>query len=265
MKKITAILICSVLLVGLLSGCGATAGTSSKEAYDLYQNMSKAMADIKSLDMDMSAKVDITMSGSTINTVTTGNIKTVNNSDTDVNMAMNLTTSAMGTDTPILAYYTNGIFYMNTSGMKYKMPLSVEDAKKQAGIASTLEFPESAIKDCKVTDVDGGKKINLTLDGSAISSLANQALTSMQALSPDVTASDLTISDVTCEAVIDTSNNMLKSYDMVCSISTTVQNNAIAMNMDTSMTINSYNDVTIDLPADLDTYADMPTSALPAN
>ena len=157
MKKITAIFICLVLFAGLLSGC---ATVSAKDAYDLYQNMNTAMADVKSMDMDISANVNIEASGSTISTAVSGNMKTVKNSDTDVEMAMNFKTTTMGMDIPMVMYYTKGVSYVEASGMKYKMALSVEDAQKQMGNTSTLEFPESAIKDYKVTDVTGGKKIN---------------------------------------------------------------------------------------------------------
>ncbi|MCL2775218.1 MAG: hypothetical protein FWD71_18000 [Oscillospiraceae bacterium] len=264
MKKFIAILICSVLLAGLLSGCGSSVMTV-KEAYDLYQNMQTAMADVKSMDMDISSTIDMTLSGDTadtatgpINTVTTGNTKEVMNSATDIDMAMNLTTTANGVDTPMMAYYTKGVFYFDTAGMKYKMPMSLEDVEKQ-GDSTTLNFPQSAIKDFTVTDVDGGKKIEFTLDGTAITDLLNQSLTAMQSISPDITAADLTMGDVTCEAVIDTSSNMLKSYRMACDMTAAVQGISVSMSMDSTITINSFNDVTIDFPTDLDTYVDMPS------
>lgn len=253
MKKIIAIIICLTLFTVLFAGCDSQ---QNKEAYDLYQSMNTAMKDVKSLDMDINVLMDITAAGSTISTVTEGNMKQIMKSAADVDMAMNLVVSMMGTNTPTIAYYTGGIYYFEVSGMKMKMPMSLEDALQQSGGVETLNFPESAIKDCKITDVDDGKKIELTLDGKEITSLTAQILETMQSFSAELTETDMNYGDIKCEVVID-KDNMMKSYRIACDVTMTVLGESMGMKMDTSMTVNSYNDVTIEFPSDLDTYEEM--------
>lgn len=255
MKKFTAVLIVLVLCTGLLAGCGTADG---KEAYDLYQKMNKAMADASSLDMDISSIVDMTIDGEEVNTTTKGNMKQVMHSASDFDIEINLTTTTMGMDVPMIAYYTGGVYYFDTNGMKMKMPMSVDEAMQQAGGIKTLDFYEDAIKDFKITDADGGKKIEFTLDGKAIQSLTEKALASMQNTMPGITAADLNmnIGDVTCEAVTD-KDGMMKSYRMIYDMTMTVEGQSLSMKTDTTMTMNSYNDVVINVPDDLDEYVEI--------
>jgi predicted small secreted protein len=258
MKRLTAIFICLTIILGLglLTGCNTPEG---KDAYDLYLKMQDAMSGVKSLDMDMSAITELTSAGSTMKMDISGNIKTVKNSDTDFDMSMYLKSSMMGMDFDTTSYYTGGALYSETMGMKSKMAMPSDEAMQQAGGVEILDFPETAIKDFKITNADGGKKIAFTLNGKDIKSVTDQAIESMQAMNPFMSTDNLSIdiSDVICEVVID-KNNMLKSYKMVYDIIAAAGGaDEMGMKIDMSIDVNSYNDVTIELPSDLDSYIDM--------
>jgi hypothetical protein len=236
--------------------------------------MMESMKNVESIDMDVSTAMDIDMSeilGMAMNTVVSGNIKQVIRSETDIDMAAKLNMRMLGMTTPTTMYFTGGVLYMEmemlSEAIRYSMPASFEDAMSQVGTDEIiLDFPEDAIKDFSIGDRDGGRKIEFTLDGEALTNLTTQAMEVMEAsLSPyGVSIADLNmdIGDVINEVVID-ADGMLKSYRMTANISMAMEIEGetitMSMAMDTSITVNSYNDVTINFPDDLDEWDDAGT------
>ena len=276
MKKFTAVFILLFICAGLLS-CGEVheednaetnaavieqadtpAQYEMNEAYYLYKKMTELMADIKSIDMEISALSDLSIDGEEASTYADGNIKKVINSDTDIEIYTDFEMYINGDFiTSMAAYYTGGIYYSSSSsefGGDIKQSYKMEDIQHAAFMphADLLDFPESAVKDYKISDYNGGKKIEMTLDGNNVTSL----------LEKEQGVDDLYISEVICEFIID-ENNMLKFHRTIYEIKMTLripdENNVLIdshydMKRDTSVTVNSYNDVVIDFPDDLDEY-----------
>jgi len=260
MKKCIAIFILPVLCAGLLAGCG------DANAYELYKNMMEAMENIESIDMDISVSMDIDMTemlGMTMKTVTSGNIKQVIRSETDIDMAANMSVNMLGETMPMKMYFTDGVMYMEMEEygelFRFAMPMSIEDAMGEIGTEDMLlDFPEDAIKDVSISSQDGGRKIEFTLDGNALTDLMAQSMEAMDEMFAQMgmSAADISMDmgDVVSEVLID-GNGMLKSYRMVADIDMTMEMYGetiiMSMKMDTSMTVNSYNNVTVTFPNDL--------------
>lgn len=262
MKKITAIIICLVFCCGFLTSC------DEPDAYELYTKMTEAMAGVKSLDMDMTATYDITIAhddaeDTQFNMSMTGNLKQVmkDGKDFDMQMNMNLDVPALTMNYDTAFYYTGGMSYQDISGNKIKMSLSVDEAMKQADF-SILDFPKSAVKDFKITNnSDGSKKIEFTLIGEELDSFAEQLTAMTKSMYSDYPAlelpdTEMSFGDVICEFVID-KDNMLKSSKTIYDDKNTVIGMEITRKVEMSITVKSYNNVTINFPDDLDSYEDI--------
>lgn len=250
MKRFTVIFIGAVLCVGLLAGCNSP---QTVDAYNLYMKMSQAMDNLKSIDMDMSILIDVNSSEDAASISTNANMKKLINSKTDIDILIIAETESNGTGIhSSTSYYTGGASYFEIAGKKYYEKLSAEDALHGLPYiyhSHFLEFPESAIKDFKISNQDGGKKVELTLDGNAVTSIEKEQ-----------SFDDFKISDIVCEFIVD-KDNILKSHHIIYEKSMKFTETEFAgmtqiIKTDVTLTVNSYNDVTIDFPSDLDEYVE---------
>lgn len=247
MKKFTIFTLAILFIyLSLLTSCGE----SQAKTYDLYIKMVENVANAKSIDMDVIGVFETVVNEDEANSFANGNVKKIFHSDTDIDIEVNFGIGVNGeTVTNTTSYYHDGLNYYNISGTKYKSEMSIDDALQYLpGISHTdlLEFPEEAIKSYKISNHDGGKKVELTLHGNAVTSL----------LKKNEGAEELIISDVICEFIID-KKNMLKSYRTIYEINLTIKTEEVytsKVNYDITIKINSYNDVTINFPEDLDDY-----------
>jgi len=229
--------------------------------------MMEAMNNVDSIDMDMTMKMDIDMAEfGTISTVTTGNMKQVIRSETDIDMLINMSTTMSGEGIPeetipMTIYFTNGIMYtemeMFGEAFRYGMAMSLEEAMEASMGIEMLDFAEDAIKDFNISTQGGNRKIEFTLDGGALNSLIEQVSSSLVGMGIDPSDMSIDMGDVINEIEIN-SDGMLVSYRMIADINMTMEmyGETISMNMsmDSYMTVNSYNDVVINFPADLDEW-----------
>ena len=277
MKKFTAIFICATFCLSFFAGC---ASSQEKTAYDLYLNMQKALDNVKSIDMDMALAMEFTINteptdySSGENKMTyniNGNLKQVKTDSGDFDMAMEFerkdsySTSGLNphsNNIGFASYYTGGIYYealtvLGQKGPGTKKPMTVEEVMRQIETdeIKPLDFPETAIKESEITDLnDGSKKTEFILNGEF---MTEQLLEKMRYAypSPELKNAALTFNDFICEIVID-KDNIMKSYKMICDVTVTAHGEDGNMKMEISMTVNSYNDVIINFPADLDSYTD---------
>jgi hypothetical protein len=89
-----------------------------------------------------------------------------------------------------------------------------------------------------------------------VTELLDQAMEMLPALGLPAIGTNMTIGDVTIEAAMG-ADNMLQSYRMAADIALTSGGETFSMSMDTTITVNSYNDVTIIFPDNLDEFEEM--------
>jgi len=253
MKRILYFSLCAILIIGSLTACSETDKNIEDElnAYDLYIKMLAGMADVKSIDMEISALNDVFTDSEEYSGYSTGNIKKAANSETGgndivINFKISLNNAVISSTA---AYYTNGVYYTELSGVKQSFN-DPEEKLPFLSHADLLEFPESAVKEFTVSNHNGGKKVEMTLDGNSVISIIEK----------NQDAEDYNLSDVVCEFIID-ENNMLKFHRVISEENMTLvyDDNIDSMKIkkDVSITVNSYNDVKIELPSDLDEYINM--------
>ena len=262
MRKFFTMMISITLCITMLAGCG------SRDAYNLYQRMNSAMADVTSMDADMTINMQMRMDGESIDMIMGGNVRTVVHSDTDIDMHMVLTTTIMeegfNESFTITAYFTDGILYMEMppfeiegmeiDGIRMQQPMDLDEAMDMSNNIETLNFPENAVLESSVESISGGRRLEMLVDGDAIPDITEQ----MMAFMPDDMGLghmdfDMSIGDIRIEVDVD-NNNMLMSYRMVTDMTMEMYGYLTETTLDMTMTVNSFDDVVINFPDDLDDF-----------
>ena len=235
------------------------------EAYALYQKINEANADMTSAAMNMTADIGMVMSqdGETLamDMKMSGDIKMIIASETDVQMEMNLkTTATAGGETEsvdMAGYFKDGYMYMNSGGEKYKVAMNLEEAMAQASLIDTndMDITASDIKGSKIETVTGGTKLTLVVKGSAMDDILTASLGAMEDLG--LGEMTMTFGDVIMVTVVD-ENNIIKSQSIVADVDASYMGASMTMTMDMVMDMTAYGDaVKITFPTDLDKYEEL--------
>jgi len=275
MKKISLLALCLVLV---MSFAGCNTGDTGKKfedmtAYEHYVAVNEKSNELESLEMTYSGKASIGMPDMGVNMDMdfSGNSKQVIHSESDQDMNIDMTISAMGENIAMQMYYIDGVMYQNDGTNKVKYAMELADATEQAGLANSLNamaFMEESVLSANMEDAEGGKKLIFELDpvmiGDMLSGIIDPMLASFEA--EDMTM-DVAINALTYEMVIDTEHN-LKDMRMILSMDVDVAmqemgSMTMTCDMDMSYTIVSTNTVTeIVLPDDPDSYTLMDSAGL---
>lgn len=252
MKKLALVL--AILMAVLpLASCG-----DNVTAYEAYVKMSDAMGAVSSMEGTIDATVSMTSAGVSYEIGVSGTTKEVIRSDTDMDMEMTMDMTMLGETFSVATYYKEGYMYQDLSGMKYKLHMDIEDAVNQMGVTD-LEFTEDIVKESSVTDVDGGKELSFTLDGTAMTDILSEIVASLTgALGADGT---MTFGDVTYNIVVD-KDYIERSCEIIFSISMEIDGETVDMSYDMRMDISSVNNTTITFPDDLDSYTEITADQL---
>jgi len=205
--------------------------------------MLAVMADIESIDMEISALSGVFIGNDESSGSAAGNIKKASNSETGgIDVAIYYNAGIDGISTSSKIYYTDGVlYYTDASGVKHSSETFYEYIPYLSH-SDLLEFSESAVKEFKISDHNGGKKIEMTLESNSVASITEK----------NQSAEDYNLGEIFCEFIVD-ENNMLVFHRI------TYEENIDNMRIkqDISITVNSYNDVKIEFPPDLDEYTYM--------
>lgn len=242
-------LTCFLLLMLALTVVGCS--QNDPAAYEAYlqanNDLEKADGMIAEYTLDMTMVINdeempITMDGY---------IEMVRRSETDVDMKVMMSNDLTG---DITAYYTDGYYYMDMAGQKFKMAMSLEEAMAQTSM-STVEFTDEMIKEQSITDTDKGQELHFVLDGPSMTDLLK---TMMGNVDPTLTENmEMTINDVTVEAQL-TPEGQIQSTAMDMSFDMTAEGLTIPIKMTMAIDYVQIGNVTVDLPDDLADYEEMP-------
>lgn len=238
------------------------------DRYAAYSDASSKMNNATKMDMTANITADVSMGGTKIMDMTMPlNMKVAadleNMDQSKIAMTgtvkVNMNESMVEQGAPatinqdIAYYYTDGMYYMNMGGQKFKMAMSVEDVMAQMGDLTGMKSSEPL---CLIDSIDqSGNDMTVTYSSSGMNALVNSVLANM---GMDMSSMDVQIKfeDVTSKVTI--SNGGIKNMDLGIKMSMTVDGQSITMNMTMDCAVNGLGDsVQITLPNDLDTYVDM--------
>ena len=282
-KKLMVLMIAITMLVSALGGCAQqtdvpaevvterpteqpTPEPTPKPMYERYIQAYAAVNDAESVSMKMDMKMDMNADGQSISIPIKANIKQIQKSETDIEMDMDMTMDFMGQSMTVKMYYKDGFTYTNALGQKSKTRTPVEQMTGQTGL-NYFDLPETAVTGQEIKDVEGGKEISFTLDVAAMKDILddalNNAFNSMDGSSDAaLSGADISLSNIKTTAVID-NKDQLKSMNMTFAAKISVMGESADVRYDITISDIQIGGVTIDFPADLDTYMDFDSDADP--
>ena len=238
------------------------------DRYASYTDASSKMNNATKMDMTANIAADVAMDGTKIIDLTMPlNIKVdadLENMDQSQiamtgTVTVNMSESMVEQGAPatinqdIAYYYTDGVYYMNMGGQKFKMDMSVEDVMAQLGDLTGMQSSEPL---CLIESIDeSGNDMTVTYSSSGMNALVNSVLANM---GMDISSMDVQIKFENVSSKVTIANGDIKNMDLSMQMSMTVEGQSITMNMTMDYTVNGLGDsVQITLPSDLDTYVDM--------
>ena len=247
MRKTLAVL-AALLVLLTFSACG-----EKENAYDLYVKGSEEI--LKAESMSVNAKLKTKMQGAGIN------------QELDVAMSMKMTMKNGKTEAEVITsgeqfglpggsitiYIKDNQTYLNMQGQKMKMQLPETYLNGITANSKPVELPASAVKNQKVEDVNGKKKLTMTISGESMMETVNAQMGELLAAYP---GTQMTVGDVIMEAVIG-SSGQLETVNVKINVSVTITGQTLTMDMELDAEYVQVGNVTIEFPADLDTYTEV--------
>ena len=153
-------------------------------------------------------------------------------------------------------YYADGVYYMDLGDQKVKMDMSFEDALAQMGDLANMAESGTSEPICLIDSITtSGNSMTVTYSAAGMSNLVDEVLASM-GMDEQTAGVDFSMDDVASSVTIE--NGAVSATSMTAVINMNVEGSAMTMNMSMDMVINETGDgVTVDVPADLDTYTDI--------
>ena len=238
------------------------------DRYASYTDASSKMNNATKMDMTANIAADVAMDGTKImdlamplNIKVDADLENMDQSQIAMTgtVTVNMSESMVEQGAPatinqdIAYYYTDGVYYMNMGGQKFKMDMSVEDVMAQLGDLTGMQSSEPL---CLIESIDeSGNDMTVTYSSSGMNALVNSVLANM---GMDISSMDVQIKFENVSSKVTIANGDIKNMDLSMQMSMTVEGQSITMNMTMDYTVNGLGDsVQITLPSDLDTYVDM--------
>jgi hypothetical protein len=256
-REIAAILLALVLMLTVAACTGSSSGgggggTQTALAYGIYSQASEALSKVNSLAANTQVIMKMFADGEELEVIMNGLIKVVRLNETEVEMELAMQTISEDI-TEFKAYYKDGLYYLDSKDSKFSMEIPLEQIIKQTtSTTEALDFPETVVKNQKMTETGGGKELIFTLDGGAmIDEVAAQLGDFAENMM--VEGVEIVFGDIEYAVIIDEQDN-LKETRMSFDMEMKMLEETAFINAEIRMEYLQINNVIIDFPDDLETY-----------
>ena len=237
------------------------------DLYDEYAQLVEKNAEITNMEANVKMTMDMKMNNASVMSMDMDskismlmNLEQMDKSKFSVvgNTKMNMSGALVGqdtgdytVDTEMKAYYTDGVYYINTDGQKIKMPMSFDEMLAGMDI-QTLSKKEP------ISSIDNLSKFsdgtyNVSYSAGYINSTVNNLFAQI-----GMTTDDIQMSIDKVDMIITSQNGMIKGMtaDMVYTMK--VEGQTVVLDINAVYDIlRTGSSVDVEFPADLNTYVDI--------
>jgi len=240
-----------ITTVFALTGC-----SSAKDAYTLYTQASTKNENASSISMVKDTVITIKAKEQEVSSSNKVDLKKVVNSESDVDLKLNLTSGMNGEEyNKVDGYYNDGYMYFTANNQKYKEKLDYEQVVSEMDLAG-YAIKKDIISESTVTDSsDGGKTLNFKFNTEAMASAVDKNVEALKT-ALGATTENLNISEASLDATTD-KNGELKSYEFKMSAVLGTEQQTVPFDYSTKTTYSDLNSTKVEFPQDLDSYTDI--------
>jgi len=254
MKKKTFISAVMALAMVCLAGCGSKTLT----AEEVLAKATEKQQAMKSIDASMKMDISMEAAGQNVDYDADIAMKAANMNEEGMQMSMQTNMDILGQQMSMNTYYTDGCYYMDSMGEKMKMSMDIAEVTNTLKQNSAFtEIPADAYKSLEVEEKDGGRVLTYTADGSRLTEMIDSLMGSVMGSMGEMDDMDIGLGDVSGTITLDKDFNVT-AQTMKMDMTMTVEGMDVSASMDMDMTVNNPGqEVTVELPDDLDSYEEM--------
>lgn len=247
-KRILVTLLCAMLGITGMAGCG------EKDPKTQLSEVFEKASSIENVDMSTSTNITMEAQGETLEMPMNMDIKMKDAKKDTLSMEMVMNMSVMGQEVETTTYYTDGYYYMDTSGSKGKYAMDVEELREQMKSGVVYQDLTQDMFQEVTMEKDGDRKIfSFTGNLEQMEDYLKDAMGSLDELFGD--GIEYGFSDV--EGSITVVDNEMKDIEMNYSMEVSMQGETINATVESTSTINATGDeVEFELP-DLTDYEEL--------
>ena len=252
-KKLTALLLSCLLLLSI-TACG-----KKRSAKEVMQSSLKQSAKLKdsSFSGDVSYSIATEKQGSQSNVTVKMNFDTkLQSVDKDqLKMSMTSTLNMMGQSIDMNMYYSDGYYYMNTSGTKQKMKMDIAGLKKQLqSTTGQTSLPIKYYKDLKLSEKDGNTMIKYSINSAGL----NKYIQDLTSQMTTVTGGSNSVKITSMSGTKTLNDKDIPVEESIKMVMESGENEVGTITLKMNLTYhNPGKSVTVDFPQDLNTYKEI--------
>lgn len=227
--------------------------------YEEYCNFNESYSKATKMSADVKMDADAKLNGTDMMSMTMKmalaadmNFDDLNQSKIAANAKTNI--SIQGQDTPttnLNYYYTDGYYYVDMDGTKYKIPMDFSDVQ---GMLQSNEFqsqPISMIKNLTVKNSGGSTVYTIEYAPGALNKMINSIFSSMNLSDEDT--GNIQFGDTTCTVTV--KDNAITDINADINMTLTIEDENMEMSITADYSnIKTDDSVTVNLPNDLSAY-----------
>ena len=244
------------------SGNGGSAGTTASDGdFDAYMAAANALNGADNVTMDINSTTNMKVAGQEVDTTMAGTAQMIR-SNGSLQLQMDMTTTAVGQDIPMIVYYKDGYTYINmmNGAMKMKVAQSEEEMLSTENIGVQV-FDKQYVKDIKSTSTADGVQYTFTIDGKGMNALVQNAEKNMSSsTATEVTDASMSFGDATIIANIDKSGAIINE-DITMSFTMKAADQDITADIHSTVGNIKMGAAVIAFPSDLDSYTETPAAS----
>ena len=251
---------------GAVDATKAQATQATFSAYREYMALSEDMASLTDMAMAMTMNMDMQLNGANLmnanvdmDVAANMDLNSIDASKMSMNGTMTITLdeslATEGAETEqtmnMEAYFTDGAYYMNMDGTKYKMDMSFDDMLADLNLDTMTAKEPISLFESIVKNEDGSYAINYASDSM------NSMITNILEMA-GMTADVGTVAIDNVSITVTPENGEWKSMSMSMDMGMTIEDQTIDMTVSANYEITETGEgVVVTLPDDLDTYQDI--------
>lgn len=273
MKKIKYITFFALLLVVALvfAGCSSPQGSKEQTAYELVKSASEKNLALDSSQLEISLNMKMSLMGMTIEMPTNYSIKTAKEDGHTIASAV-MEMNVMNESIKMDLFVDKDYVYLseNVENIKAKLPITSDLAAgydvSKMGEDIIKELPEDILKDVQIVkNDDGSKTVNVAIAEDRFNEIfkdyTDAALDSVLSELSDDSGMEIKFSNAKADITVN-KDGYVSDYNLSFDMNMKMNVEGITMDLSASVDstckyINPGNKITVERPADLDTYTEI--------